>query len=396
MALAEGVVAALTVAVAVAVGVSVVPRPPRLEGERWFKAMLAAAAPSAAGALAWHPAVQRVERALGPAELAGDEDRAVIATLEALPDPDARWGWMRVGAVDRLAAAALGAEHDPRRWLGPRFGWSSVAALGVGDLSLVAEVEARCHARWVVVEGAPRADVPDVAAAWGGERLAWSVGLDDPRGRAVGAALRRLFEVGAGVAGPAAWAIAEAAARWAGAWATEVAVDGLATRLRALAPPERPEARLLVAVTGEGAPMLVRALASDMELRDRVIGVVGVGAAALGYPGCAGPTGEVACREWMEVWFRHEPLDNETFRRVPWCCVQWLRPRAGGAGGLPVANARWPAPGFVGGGRLLAPREAEVIDVIDLGALDPDAPVPPTTLAAVLRAHVALQARARG
>jgi hypothetical protein len=44
----------------------------------------------------------------------------------------------------------------------------------------------------------------------------------------------------------------------------------------------------------------------------------------------------------------------------------------------------------------LAPREAEVIDVIDLGALDPDAPVPPTTLAAVLRAHVALQARARG
>ena len=124
--------------------------------------------------------------------------------------------------------------------------------------------------------------------------------------------------------------------------------------------------------------------------------MLAVGAAALGYPGRPGVAGEAVCREWMEARFRHETLDNETFRRVPWCSAQWLRAAEGGAAGLPVANARWPTPGFVGGGRLLAPREAEVIDVIDLGALDPDAPVSCATLAAVLQAHVALQARARG
>lgn len=394
MALAEGVVAALTAAVAVAVGVGVVPRPPRLEGERWFKAMLAVAAPEAADTIAWRPGVRRVERVLGPPELAVDEDAVVMQAVAALPDAAARWAWLRGGSRERLTPAALGGDHDPRRWLGPRFGWPAVAGLGAGDLTLLTELEGRCNARWVVVVGRPQPDVPDLASAFDSERVGWASGLDGPRGLAVAGALARVVRAGAETAG--AWTIAAAAARWAEAWATEVAVDGLASRLRALAPPERPAARLLVAVTGEGAPLLVRALAADMDLRDRVIGVLAVGAAALGFPARQGVVGATVCREWMEVWFRHEPLDNETFRRVPWCCAQWLRPSEGGAAGLPVEHARWPQPGFVGGGRLLAPREAEVIDVIDLGALDPDAPVAPTTLAAVLKAHVALQARARG
>ena len=103
MALAEGVVAALTVAVAVAVGVSVVPRPPRLEGERWFKTMLAAAAPSAAGWLAWHPAVQRVpasELDLALDVLDHREDR--IVALDRMIHPSVTPGLGKIALPLRL------------------------------------------------------------------------------------------------------------------------------------------------------------------------------------------------------------------------------------------------------------------------------------------------------
>ena len=107
--------------------------------------------------------------------------------------------------------------------------------------------------------------------------------------------------------------------------------------------------------------------------------------------------GAVAVRDWMAANFRHELLDTETLLPVPWASAQWLRPGPGlpGLPGLPVADQRWPSPGFVGGGRFMQPREAEVVDVVDLGVFDPDAPLPLGVFGAVLRLSVALMARAR-
>jgi hypothetical protein len=134
--------------------------------------------------------------------------------------------------------------------------------------------------------------------------------------------------------------------------------------------------RWILLATGEGLPVALRAIHADMALRDRVVAVVSVGGAALGEPARADLAGEASARDWMQQHFRHEALDVEVVRPIPYLSLGWLDPREEppGAAGLPLVHARFPEPGFVGSGTLFHPKEPEVVRVMDLGALDLDLP----------------------
>jgi hypothetical protein len=163
----------------------------------------------------------------------------------------------------------------------------------------------------------------------------------------------------------------------------DATVTTLAERLRALAP-ER-SSRLILATTGDAAPTLLRALAEHVDVRDRVVAVVAIGAAIHGLPDVDGPRGEAVMRDWLEHHFRHEHLDVELVRLVPYVSLAWLAPDVDPPGlvGLPVRAQRFPEPGFVG-------REPPFVEPVDLGVLPADPSLPVDAVADALRLVVDL------
>jgi hypothetical protein len=215
-------------------------------------------------------------------------------------------------------------------------------------------------------------------------RVAWAGGLAEIR------VDRVWLELVASVADmPAAWPVLEQLADRLRTIAEHVVVEHVRSELSCLCDPDRPAARLLVGASGPGLPVLLRALRGDATLRDRVAGVVSVGGWVLGHPERGDLVGESACRDWMTTWFKHEHLDVEPVRRVPYLSVAWMD-RQGTAiiDGVPVAHMRFPEPGFVGSGAMLSPVEPPCPWVHDLGALDVD--IDPAATALALRVVLVL------
>lgn len=355
---------------AIAVGVAIVPRPPVLEGERWFKTILARLLEASGRlddrAVAWSPLGRLPEVKVGRPELTAlpgaplPGEVALVEALAARATTTARFDLLVQGGVADLRPDRLDPVHDPARHAGPAAAWASI-----GDEAAAAAIDARHGARWLVLE-VPASGAPKLGAELG-EPL--DLAVTDPRWGEVVPALVRCVEAGGPVAGLAAVCQRWVDAGWchalhASLWAAVDEAD------------RRPQ--VVVAASGTAAPALLRVMAADPLLRDRVLAVVMVGGAVGGRLDARGWWGETACRDWLEANFRHETLDVEAVRAVPWVCLAWLDPQLAvpGLPGLPVEHQRLPRPGFVGTGGFLEPREPEVLRVLDLGVLDPAAAGP--------------------
>jgi hypothetical protein len=399
-------VAAAAVCVALAAGWFAVGRAPALDGERWFKTLLELqlarhgwSEDRRRAVLPYHPAGRLVERKLEHPDLAAVDgspvagEQGLVTTLRALPTVEARWA-LWVGSAERdLRPEVLGSEHDPARWLGPGHGWGRAGEAG-GIKALALAAESRQDARWVWVDGGPCEGVPDLTGGIGAEAtvVPWLWGVEQARLHEALAAWGRSLRATAGTQVPwPVWAAVERIAERLGELVVATAAEGVRRRLWAAVEAAPPSRRLLVGSTGVGTAVLLRALVSDMDLRDRIVGVLAVGGVIGGWPALGGPVGEARCADWLGARFRHELLDTEIIRLIPYMAVQWVDPKTSplGAGGLPVGAARFPEPQYVGG-RFLQPKEAPSVEVVDLGVLVPDPDLPLEEVVDALRLVCAL------
>jgi hypothetical protein len=357
------VVAFLTVLVALAAVWASVPRPPTLDGERWFKAVLRAVlsgaqpADVAAAMAPYHPLARVVERKLahptiealpGPAL---DGEAALLERLAALPDVAARWSHLTALPDATCTPEAL-FDHDPARWLGPELGWR---ALEAGRAASVAEAaEGRRKIRWAWIDG--EAPGPSVAAAL--SAFATEVAPLDLTMSPSDAGLQD---------------------------ATYVVADAFNAMLA-----EDVDARLVIAGVGTGIVSVLRALLADPQLRDRVVAVLSIGGTIGGWEGHAGLLDPAVCEDWLERNFRHEALDAEVVREIPYLAVQWLSPGASppGADGLYVQRSRFPEPKYQG-------NEPLMVRVVDLGVLPTDPEPDPAAVVDALRVVTSLYALSR-
>ncbi len=336
-------------ALAAAVGWVQWPRPPELDGERWFKVMIATllrgrveadgGSPDAweEAVLRWvpyHPAGRLPERkasnpvAAAMPDLAMDGEVALLEQLARFDDGLARFRWMylddEVGAVARLADPAdLGEAYDPATTLGPGASWDSLAAWGAATDDAFARAALRAaDATWVLVEGrADRQVGPSVLPS-----------LQEVLGDA---AVRIPYDDG------------------------DVASLGAALHERASA------GQRLVAVAEEaGTVRLLRALLAQAEVRDQLLAVVSVGGAVMGRADEEGVLGRATCRDWMEAHFGQHDFDTDVVRLTPYFSVQWLDPVAWppGVSGLPLECQRFVEPHERGA-------TATTVEVVDLGPL---------------------------
>jgi hypothetical protein len=405
-------VAFLTICCALAAAWAVVPTPVALEAEPWFKAVLGRRLARRHGVDAvrrWVPFHAHLrpldvwlERpGVHVADGAADASQAVLRDrLAGMPDAAARWAWWAAqpgvsALVDDLPA--LGRTYAPEAQLGPDWGWMQLDE-DDGLARMAAEAETRLDATWVWVAGTPHPEVPDVASVFAthGVVVPWWHGLEEAGLSSGLLAWRDALRSLATAPMPWwMWRVIDDEARWLSEMLLAASVVGVGDALRAEVPEERPSRRLLVGGSGVGVSLVLRALAADMDLRDRVVGVASAGGLVMGWPGLPGALGERACRDWMEANFRHERLDVEVIRLVPYASVQFAQdtPLRLEAGGIPVDAARFPRAGFVGAGAWQA-QEPEAIEVADLGVLMSDG-IDVTEVATTLRYIVASWALAR-
>lgn len=352
--------------VAIAAGVLHWPRPPALDGERWFKVALATLLRGEVEArggtvdeweaavlrfVPYHPAGRLPERKVvnpAAARLPGallEGERALLDALARRSTPSERWRLMYdedpAGVDARLDDPAdLGPAYDPAAALPGGDGWEALAAWGRGDPGFLERLIRRFPARWVLVDGREARRVgPGLLDALDGL-------LDDT----VRVPWRDL--------------------------PVRDAVSALLADLRAQLSSR--DARLVLAAEEAGIALVLRALAEAPDVRDQVHAVLSVGGVIGGRPGEEGPFGEAEAADWLGAHFGQEALDTEVVRLTPYLAVQWLDRQAPvpGAGDLPLAAQRFPDP-----------REdatVDTIEVVDLGPLPVDPELPREQVAKAL------------
>lgn len=388
-------VAVLTLALAVVIAWRLVPRPPDLEGERWFKAWLATLLRGrfeARGAspedwatavdqlVLFHPAGRWPERKLVAPSIAHEPalegERALVEALARLPDADARWEHLYVreerGRASRLGDPHdLGASHRPERWLGSALTWDAVADAAQDPEGAMCALAAASPARWVLVPGAPLG-APELLTALTdllGERAIVHDAVDPtPEGLAAFRGAMAAFRPGAPAHIEASVALLE--------------------HLHALAP--RPADRLVVVASGASIHHVLDALLVSDALRDQIDAVVSVGGAIGGLDGAEHPLDPSACERFLRENFTHQALDLEAARLCPYFAMQWMTPGhdSPGAFGLPVERARFPQPADHDGPR-------PFIEPVDLGPLHPGPALPLDLVALALCGVVTGWVRAR-
>ena len=125
----------------------------------------------------------------------------------------------------------------------------------------------------------------------------------------------------------------------------------------------------VVCAVGLDGLRLARALAAVTPARDRVRAVVLLDAPLRGVsePG-DGPWSADAVADWLHAWFRHERLDVEWLRPVPWLTAARASQDVPDSASMARwAAARLPEPGFVGDGGWFRAQEPATLHVEDLG-----------------------------
>ncbi|MEZ4242105.1 MAG: hypothetical protein R3F59_39310, partial [Myxococcota bacterium] len=132
------------------------------------------------------------------------------------------------------------------------------------------------------------------------------------------------------------------------------------------------------------------ALADAADLRDQVVAVLSIGGVIGGRTDEEGPLGEAARRDWLGAHFNQLDLDTEVVRMTPYFAVQWLARGVWppGAEGLPLQASRFPDPATEA-------TLVETIEVVDLGPLPADRPLPLDLVARALVAVVLGWVRSR-
>ncbi len=304
------------------------PRPPALDWELYFKVVLATllrgeveseegkADEWYARGRKWiwfHPAARNLSQKIaapGEHEVpvpALEGELALVADLAALEGTAARIHRIfgTEGPDDLLYddPAFLGEAYAPSNLLGAGVDWDKVASFGE---ELVAALHRRCeNVHWAFV-GASAA-------------LEEAMGAHLPSGK-----VHRIVP-----------------------GTMEAMADALET-----AAPGRSD-RLVVVVSGVEALQATQALHARPGLRDRVLGVVGVGA-RLGGEGSA----------WMSQSFDHVSMDTEVARATSWFHLAFLVPEQVPPGDVdcPLEGTSWPSPPVPQSGRAS-------IENVDLGVL---------------------------
>jgi hypothetical protein len=355
------------------------PRPPALDGEAWFKLSLCTLIrgrmdAEGASAAAWerevvrvvpyHPAGRLPERKLSnPAAavlpgVALEGELALIEALARLQDPVSRATLLfdedESGRAARFRDPdELGPSYRYER-LGPGASWDALADWGRGERGFVEAAVRAVPARWVLLEGRPgRLVGPSVLDALASELA----GVGPPHDRS-------------GVV----------RVPW-GDDSAEAAIRAAITE---------DDQRLVLVAEEAGVARALEALVDAADLRDQVAAVVSVGGVIGGRTDESGPLGEVARRDWLGAHFNHLDLDTEVVRMTPYFAVQWLDRAAWppGAAGLPLQASRFPAPAA---DRTLV----ETVEVVDLGPLPSDRPIPVDLVARALIAVVLGWVRSR-
>jgi hypothetical protein len=347
------------------------PRPPELDGERWFKLVLATllrGRSDAAGqnAEAWaktvlelvpyHPAGRFPERKISnptAAVLPGAAQPGETPLVEALArraEPAARWAWMYdeddVGIAARLDDPAdLGPAYDPATVLGADLGWDALAAWAAGDDRFREGLGRQLGAtKWVLVEGRSR-------------RL--------PRQSSVLPAIAAV--------------VPDAVVVPFGAGGEE----SLERTLREVAP--EVSDRLVLVGEEAGVTRMLRVIHDAADIRDQVVAVVSIGGVIGGRDDDVGPYARAACQDWLAGSFVQRELETDVVRLTPYLAVQWLDRGAWPPGvyGLPLEAQRFPEPDAEGA-------TATTVEVVDLGPLPADRNLDPALVARALVAVTTL------
>jgi hypothetical protein len=357
-------VAAVALAIAIIAGWLSLPRPPELDGERWFKVVLCTllrgqAEADDAGEEGWvasvlrfvpyHPAGRLPEQkvlhptAWCPPGALLDGELALLERLGEQDNVSERWRVLyeqdEAGLVARLDDPhQLGERYDPSTVFGPQATWDALAEWAP---AFVAEIDRRDRSRWVLCASedcvgpsliAPLVEVLGTRA----EVHAWTDGEPD--------------------------ALAEA----------------LRTRIRAQIP--EGSDRLVLVAEGTAIQVVLRALVDAVDIRDRVGAVLSIGGNIHGRPGDEGPFGEAVMRDWNGAHFTQLHLDTEVVRQTPYLALQWLdrEDEALGAGGLGLNHQRFgEVKEDAGSFRMVVP--------VDLGPLPVDEALPLDLIARALR-----------
>ncbi len=318
-------VASLALGTALAAVVAHVPWPRKLDAARVFKAALQLRAP--AELAPWHPLAAFPEQKVAlpvawlPSNDALPGELEHVRSLVSLPMEE-RWVALHRGVSPRPFPPT----EDPAVWLGAT--WEA----------LVAGADTQePHRQWVVFR-----DEPSLAPALDFQALdavdvAWTDGPLEAR-------LSAVFDI-------------------------------LDTRA------QDPAKRFVLVGEGRAIHLLLRALAAEDGLRDRVEAVISAGGAI---HGCEedGPFGVTEVADWLEHWFQHNRLDTEAFAPIPYVAFQWVAAAAPEPGlvGLPMRRARFPT-------SRPPNRIHQAIDAHDLGPVD--VRCPPDAVVAALRVVVA-------
>jgi len=309
-------------------GWNTLPRPPDLNWELYFKVVITTLirgeVESSEGsaddwfargrARAWfHPAARDLEAKLTAPESyevstpAIEGERGLVEALAAVDSVEGRLErTFTVGISDAVLyedPALLGEHYDPRSSIGTEADWEAVAQVSQGLLTALRRRHE--HLRWVVM-GGEDSQVEALSALLGGDRV---IRLAETQPKPAEAELEGFLQ-------------------------------------------QRSD-RLVLLAFGSGAELAVRMMHANPGLRDRVLAVVGVGAALGG-----------GAAVWLDKEFNHQSMDTEISRLTSWFHVAFVTPGVlpVGDAGQPLADTRWPQPPVPSSGR-------NAIESIDLGVL---------------------------
>lgn len=340
---AYDLVALITLAMGLWLGWSYAPRTTHLEGRPWFNALLHRLAPGRALL-----APDFAERMLSHPDLPtdageGEASRTIRAAVHRATEPNMRWDAV-FGEVP----------SDDLTFLLTHLGKDALPADRHADIreALSEAVRRRATLPWLLFEGKLHADLPNLLAHLPGAGVPW---------------------------GP-------------------TTSDRIRDEIRQFT--ADPSDRVVLCASGTAVLPLLSCLAAHETLRDHVAAVVCVHGAFHGdNDGDAEPEQrpEIA-RDQVSAQFTNANLDTEMDRRTPWFTLHWLphvRSWATDAHGRPASPA--PAGLTVDGTRLPSPPDHDAavrgLEVVDLGPVDPSAPLDAVALA--LRALVTVWATDR-